>query len=74
MPINFVDGLGFTVNGDTLTPVDCKVAWERVEKVWGWGEIKFHGFWMLCLTKLQWNNKGPGLVALGQGGADPSLP
>ena len=28
MPLNFVDGLGYTVNGDTLSSADCKVAWD----------------------------------------------
>ena len=37
MPKNFVDGLGYAVNGDALTSADCKAAWERVEKVWGGG-------------------------------------
>ena len=59
MPLNFVDGLGYTVNGDALSSGDCKVTWERVEKIWGGGEIKFHNFSMLCLTKKLWNNKGP---------------
>ena len=35
MPLNFVDGLGYTVNGDALGSGDCKVAWERMEKIWG---------------------------------------
>ena len=43
MPITFVDGLGYTVNGDALGSGDCKVAWERVQKVCGaGGGIKFH--------------------------------
>ena len=36
-PINFVDGLGYTVNGDALSPANCKVAWEPPEKGWGGG-------------------------------------
>ena len=39
MPLNFVDELGYTVNGDAVSSADCTVTWERVEKVLG-GEDK----------------------------------
>ena len=39
MALNFVDGLGYTINRDILSPDDCKTAWGRVKKIWGgWGE------------------------------------
>ena len=64
MPINFVDGLGYTMNGDALHPADCKVAWERVEKVWGGGEDKVPQFYDVVFDK----------KAVEQQRADPSLP
>ena len=63
--MNFIDGLGYMVNGDALGSACRKVAWERLEKVWGGeGGIKLHIFLMLFLTKKLWINKGRSLPAL----------
>ena len=40
---------------------DCKVAWERVEKVWAGGGLKFHSFSMLCLKQSCGTTKGRSL-------------
>ena len=64
MPLNFVDGLAYTVNLEIPSSDDCKDVWERVEKFCGrgGGGIKFRSFSMLCLTKKAWTNKAPNLV------------
>ena len=56
MPINFVDGLGYTVNRNALSSGDSKDDWEGVEKIWGEGAgIECHGF--STTTKKPPNNK-----------------
>ena len=64
MPLNLVDGLGYMVNGDVLTSADCKVAWERVEKIWGRGGNKVPQFFNVVLSK----------KTVEQQRVDPSLP
>ena len=66
MPLNFVDGLGYTVNGDTLSCADCKVAWKWVEKIWGGGG---GGNKVPQLFNVVFNQK-----TVEQQRADPSLP
>ena len=59
MPINFVDGLGYTVNGDTLNSVDFKVAWERVEKVWRRGGNKVPKLFHVVFTEKNALSRSP---------------
>ena len=64
MPINFVDGLGYTVNGEALGSAYSKVAWDWVEKIRGRGGDKVqHVFNVVFNQKL-----------VEQQRADPSLP
>ena len=58
IPLNFVDRLGYTGNGDALSSAVQGGLGMGGENL-GRGGIKFHNFSMLCLTKKLWNSKGP---------------